>query len=81
VEAVVAADPHLPTVATLICPSLRFRYHTVEFVDTDIHVRTLRDKQQYADDDGAKAFFQKHALLNRIPLCVLNQRVMALAAL
>lgn len=30
----------------------RFRYQTVEFDDTDIHVKTLRDKQQYADDDG-----------------------------
>lgn len=29
--------------------SLRFRYQTIEFGSTDIHVRTLRDKQQYAD--------------------------------
>ena len=34
---------------------LRFRYQTVEFDDTDIHVKTLRDKQQYADDTGAAA--------------------------
>lgn len=32
--------------------SLRFRYQTLEFGDTDIHVRTLRDRQQYADADG-----------------------------
>ena len=36
-------------------PTLRFRYQTIEFGNTDIHVRTLRDKQQYADDDGAAA--------------------------
>lgn len=32
--------------------SLRFRYQTIEFGDTDIHLRTLRDRQQYADNDG-----------------------------
>jgi predicted nicotinamide N-methyase len=32
---------------------LRMRYQTIEFGDTDIHVRTLRDRQQYADVDGA----------------------------
>jgi len=31
---------------------LRFRYQTIEVGDTDIHVRTLRDRQQFADDDG-----------------------------
>jgi predicted nicotinamide N-methyase len=31
---------------------LRYRYQTIEFGDSDIHLRTLRDKQQYADDDG-----------------------------
>lgn len=31
---------------------LRFRYQTLEFGDTDIHVRTLRDKQQFVDKDG-----------------------------
>jgi len=30
----------------------RIRYQTVEFGDTDIHVRTLRDNQQYADAEG-----------------------------
>ncbi|MDH5358133.1 MAG: protein N-lysine methyltransferase family protein [Gammaproteobacteria bacterium] len=30
---------------------LRFRYQTLEFSGTDIHVRTLRDKQQYTDDE------------------------------
>lgn len=32
--------------------SLRVRYQTLEFDDVDIHVRTLRDNQQYADHDG-----------------------------
>lgn len=32
--------------------SLRLRYQTIEFGETDIHVRTLRDRQQYADADG-----------------------------
>lgn len=32
---------------------LRFRYQTKEFGDTDIHVRTLRDNQQFADDEDA----------------------------
>ncbi len=30
----------------------RIRYQTLEFGDTDIHVRTLRDDQQYDDTDG-----------------------------
>ncbi len=35
--------------------ALRFRYQTIEFGDVDIHLRTLRDKQQYHDaDDVAK---------------------------
>lgn len=33
-------------------PPLRFRYQTVEFGKTDIHLRTLRDRQQFSDDDG-----------------------------
>ena len=32
--------------------SLRFRYRTIEFGNSDIHLRTLRDRQQYADDDN-----------------------------
>jgi predicted nicotinamide N-methyase len=32
--------------------SLRFQYQTFEFDDFDIHVRTLRDKQQYLDIDN-----------------------------
>jgi len=32
-------------------PSLRIRYQTMEFGNMDIHVRTLRDKQQYLDID------------------------------
>lgn len=30
---------------------VRVRYTTYEFGDSDIHVRTLRDRQQYSDDD------------------------------
>jgi len=33
--------------------ALRFQYQTIEFDDVDIHVRTLRDKQQYFDDNDA----------------------------
>jgi len=33
--------------------SLRIRYQTIEFGDMDIHVRTLRDNQQYSDDNDA----------------------------
>jgi len=32
--------------------SFRVRYQTLEFGDVDIHVRTLRDRQQYNDDGG-----------------------------
>ncbi|MBT6276498.1 MAG: methyltransferase domain-containing protein [Chromatiales bacterium] len=32
--------------------SVRVKYHTYEFGDTDVHVKTLRDKQQFQDDDG-----------------------------
>jgi predicted nicotinamide N-methyase len=32
--------------------SLRFRYRTIEFGDVDIHVRSLRDRQQYVDLEG-----------------------------
>ncbi len=32
--------------------SLRLRYQTIEFGDVDIHLRTLRDKQQYLDVNG-----------------------------
>ena len=31
---------------------LRLRYQTIEFGNTDIHLRTLRDNQQYSDIDG-----------------------------
>lgn len=33
-------------------PLLRVRYQTIEFGDTDIHVRTLRDLQQYQDNNS-----------------------------
>jgi len=32
--------------------SLRIRYQTIEFGDVDIHVRTLRNKQEFLDIDG-----------------------------
>ena len=32
--------------------SVRVRYQTIEFGEIDIHVRTLRDNQQFSDDDG-----------------------------
>lgn len=35
--------------------SLRFRYQTYEFDGTDIHAKTLRDNQQYADRNGEAA--------------------------
>ena len=35
--------------------SMRVRYQTIEFDDVDIHVRTLRDKQQYADPQEVAA--------------------------
>jgi len=31
---------------------LRFRYQTIEFGNTDIHVRTLRDRQQFSDSEN-----------------------------
>ena len=34
---------------------LRFRYRTHEFEGLDIHVRTLRDTQEYCSDDDAEA--------------------------
>lgn len=33
-------------------PPLRIRYQTIEIEGIDIHVRTLRDNQQYSDPDG-----------------------------
>jgi len=32
--------------------SLRTRYQTMEFDNVDIHLRTLRDNQEFSDDDG-----------------------------
>ncbi|MGD8802761.1 MAG: histidine kinase, partial [Gammaproteobacteria bacterium] len=32
--------------------SLRYRYQTIELNGIDIHLRTLRDRQQYNDIDG-----------------------------
>ncbi|MFC1542464.1 methyltransferase [Pseudomonadota bacterium] len=32
--------------------SLRVRYQTIEFDNVDIHLRTLRDNQEFSDDDG-----------------------------
>ena len=36
-------------------PPPRYRYQTIEFGDTDIHVKTLRDKQQFSDDENTAA--------------------------
>jgi len=33
-------------------PTLRFRYQTIELGKFDIHVRTLRDNRQFADEEG-----------------------------
>ena len=33
--------------------SFRVSYQTIEFGNTDIHIRTLRDKQEYSDPEGA----------------------------
>lgn len=35
--------------------ALRHRYQTLEFGSSDIHLRTLRDRQQYSDPDGTAA--------------------------
>ncbi len=35
--------------------SLRVRYQTIEFGKTDIHMRTLRDRQEFHDPDGTAA--------------------------
>ncbi|HSC67916.1 MAG TPA: methyltransferase domain-containing protein [Cellvibrio sp.] len=32
--------------------TLRVRYQTIEFGTTDIHIRSLRDKQEFSDDEG-----------------------------
>jgi len=32
--------------------AIRVRYQTIAFGNTDIHVRTLRDNQEFSDDDG-----------------------------
>ena len=32
--------------------AVRFRYQTLEFGDVDIHLRTLRDRQQFDDPGG-----------------------------
>jgi len=34
-------------------PSLRFRYQTFEFTSSDIHLRSLRDNQEFSDPLGA----------------------------
>lgn len=34
-------------------PPLRIRYQTIEFGELDVHLRTLRDRQEFDDPDGA----------------------------
>lgn len=41
--------------------TLRYRYQTIEFGDIDIHLRTLRDRQEYSDDDGVAARLGIHS--------------------
>lgn len=41
-----------PFIERIIMTSIRVRYQTIEFGSTDIHVCTLRDKQQFSDPDG-----------------------------
>jgi predicted nicotinamide N-methyase len=45
-----ATDLHSPGI-TMPSP-LRVRYQTIEFGDIDIHLCTLRDKQQFSDPNG-----------------------------
>lgn len=33
-------------------PGVRVRYQTIEFRDLDLHVRALRDRNQFVDDEG-----------------------------
>lgn len=41
----------LPPQGRTVLP-IRIRYHTIEFENFDIHVRTLRDNQQFSDPQG-----------------------------
>jgi len=36
-------------------PTLRLRYQTLEIGSVDLHLRTLRDNQQFSDSDGSAA--------------------------
>ena len=35
--------------------SIRYRYRTIEFGSSDIHLRTLRDRQQFSDENSSAA--------------------------
>jgi predicted nicotinamide N-methyase len=35
--------------------AIRYRYQTIEYGETDIHIRTLRDRLQFSDPDGQAA--------------------------
>ena len=35
--------------------ALRYRYRTIEFGNSDVHLRTLRDRQQFSDDNDTAA--------------------------
>jgi predicted nicotinamide N-methyase len=50
-----ASELRIITTHRYFMSPVRIRYQTIEFGDTDIHVRTLRDKQQYADVGGVAA--------------------------
>lgn len=34
---------------------IRYRYRTIEFGNSDVHLCTLRDRQQYSDDNDTPA--------------------------
>jgi hypothetical protein len=39
--------------------NIRLRYQTIEFGDIDIHLCTLRDKQQFDDPNGVVGYITK----------------------
>lgn len=40
--------------------TLRVRYQTLEFGTADIHIRSLRDNQEFSDNDGAALGISSH---------------------
>jgi hypothetical protein len=61
--------------------SLRFRYQTLEFINADIHVRTLRDTQQYYDTDyhpEAERFMSENTRINNNSLSNFSKKMVNL---